>query len=83
MGPTKLSLYKELHLPIINDAYIRISSVNHKLDLIQAASKGELRAVADASYTGTLNLTTSAAAWILESKSKIFSWEGSGIFKSK
>lgn len=68
-----------LALPVLNDTYIRFYSENHKLELLRAACKGTLRAVTDASYTPTLNFTTAAAAWIMETEDKKFSWEGSSL----
>ena len=73
----------DLNLPVSNDLYIRSSSPNNKLDLIRAASNGRLKAVADASYTPTLNYTIASAAWIMETEDKKFSWEGSGLIFSR
>ena len=64
----------DLALPVLNDVYVRFSSVNHKLELIRAACRGNLRVVTDASYTPTLNFTTAAATWIMETEDRKFSW---------
>ena len=70
----------DLAQPVLNDIYVRHSSADNKLELVRAACEGELGAVTDASYTPTLNSATSAAAWIMKTKNRSFSWEGSSLF---
>ena len=69
--------------PIKNDKYISISSTSHKEALWEAARKGELRAVADASYSPMFSTTMAAAAWLMETKKQRFSWNGSGLCTAK
>ena len=72
----------DLALPVSYDVYIRFSSVNNKLELIQSACDGKFKAVSDTSYTPTMNVTTAAAAWVMETDDRRFSWEGSSLFFS-
>ena len=71
-----------LALTVLNDVYIRFSSVNNKLELIREACYGKLKVVSDTSYTPTMNVTTAAAAWIMKTDDRNFSLEGSSLFFS-
>ena len=69
--------------PIKNDKYISFSSTRNKEALWEAARKGELRAVADASYSPMFSTTMAAAAWLMETEKRRFSWNGSGLCTEK
>ena len=69
--------------PIKNDKYISFSSTRNKEDLWEAARKGELKAVADESYSPIFSTTMAVAAWLMETEKRRFSWNGSGLCTAK
>ena len=70
---------KEKHNTVLNERYIKINHYDNKLQFNEAAQKGRIRVVSDASYAYTLNQEVASAAWVMETRSKKERWGGSGL----
>ena len=64
---------------VINDRYIRINNYKNKSEFNEAAQRGRIRVVSDASYAYTQNQEVALATWVMETRSKKVRLEGSGL----
>ena len=71
--------YKEKPNTVLNDRYIKINHYDNTLQFNEAAQKGRIRVVSDASYAYTLNQEVASAAWVMETRSKKERCGGSGL----
>ena len=66
-----------------NDKYIKIKNKDYRYEFNQAARKGNIRAIADASYNREFSSEVAEAAWVLGTKDGQLQWEGSGLMKAE
>ena len=66
-----------------NDGFIKVSNIEYKYEFNQAARRGKIRVVADASFNREFSPEVAAAAWVIETKYCKYQWEGSGLMKAK
>ena len=55
---------------VLNDKHIKIDHYENKNQFNEAAQKGRIRVVSDASYAYTLNQEVASAAWVMETRLK-------------
>ena len=64
---------------VINDKYISINNYDNKKEFNEAAQRGKIRVVSNASYAYTQNQEMSLVARDMKTRSKRERWEGSGL----